>query len=113
MERLLYNPNNIFEELKSNEKLSKLSTHGYCRSWAQEALILIRDKFPKLKAEAREIEVEEEFCHTFLKVIVDERTSLILDGVGFGNKSPFFGYEDEAPVHLRNSRLDMINQLKI
>lgn len=97
------------DELNADRRLSELGKPGLCRRWTIEAWRNLRDKFPYYKFEAREVDISEGLQHTFLLIKIPNSINLILDGTGVEKHAPFFGFEDEAPHHLQNSRLDMIN----
>lgn len=99
----------ILEELTLDKRLSEFSKPGLCRKWTLEAWLILKNKFPDYKFEAREVDISEGLQHTFLLIKIPNSINLILDGTGVEKHAPFFGFEDEAPHHLQNSRLDMIN----
>lgn len=94
--------------LKSREKL------GLCRIWTDRVLDLAKElKLGEqgLIAEAREAQIEPGLFHTFIQLRIGDE-SYLWDGVGTAKYAPYFGSEDQAPVHLRNHTLDMISRIR-
>ncbi len=110
MERYLYDKTRIIEELVQNPELAQLSKRGHCRSWTKASIYALKAIFPQISVEAREVEIIEELRHTFLKIHLNDHQTLLCDGVGVGKYPPYFGFEEDAPEHLRNSKPDVINQ---
>ena len=94
--------------LKQRNKL------GLCRIWTGRVLDLVKGldiNELELTAEAREVQVEPGLHHTFVRITLGEK-SYLWDGIGTGKYGPYFGLEDQAPEHLKNSHLDMINRVR-
>lgn len=106
MERNIYSP--IVDTLQSDGEISKYSSHGYCRDWVREAIKILK-AYPEIGIEVREVDMPYGLQHTFLRIIFPDYKPFICDGIGVEKHPPFFGYEDEAPAHLQNSHLDIIN----
>jgi hypothetical protein len=99
----------IINLLQESQGVQKLSKHGLCRDWAREAILILHKHFPNADIEAREVDITPDFQHTFLRVILPNHKPFLLDGTGVGKKDPYFGSEEKAPEHLKNSHPDMIN----
>lgn len=86
---------------------------GDCRPWTGRAIRQIREYAKEtgqqIKTEAREVEIGPDFTHTFVRATPENGELFLLDGTGVGEHKPYFGPENEAPDHLRNSSPDMIN----
>lgn len=98
----------IVEVLCSSPEVNQWTKIEFCRLWTIFALDLIRQIEPELKVEAVEVDIDPLLQHTFVKI--DGVRPFLCDGTGTLRHKPYFGFEDEAPEHLRNSRPDkMIN----
>lgn len=80
-----------------------------CRMWVKVAMERIKTMSDELSIEAREVDLEPHLQHTFLRITHGEDRPFLIDGIGSAKHPPYFGYEDEAPPHLQNSRSDIIN----
>ncbi len=81
---------------------------GRCREWCwmvSRQIDLIYQS--SVGYEFREVQIEPEFWHTFLKIYLDDNI-YIYDGVGVGKHDPFCGLEDDCPAHLKNNRVDRL-----
>lgn len=85
-----------------------ISEKGFCRDWVRKALVVLDTNLGNPLTEVREVQVEPTVYHSFIKLIYNE-DSYFLDGTGFGKHKPYFGLEADAPLHLQNSKRDMIN----
>lgn len=83
---------------------------GWCRAWTGAALdeieIWAKTKGILIIAEAREITLKSGLEHTFIRVMIEDLPPMLFDGTGVENFLPYFGLEEEAPMHLRNSKVD-------
>lgn len=99
----------------NNSGIMKLMRLGFCREWSLATLKFIRkfaeDSAYQLQIEAREVNISPLLSHTFIRLIAGEERPYLMDGTGVEKHPPYFGYEDEAPEHLRNHKLDMISRL--
>ncbi|MEM3112567.1 MAG: hypothetical protein QXY90_05960 [Candidatus Anstonellales archaeon] len=92
--------------------LERRTRPGNCRLWTDKVLDLVEQlKEQGLTAEAREVKIEPGLYHTFVRLNYGEE-SYLWDGIGAGGYKPYFGPEDQAPDHLRNSNLDMISRIR-
>lgn len=106
--------NHISERLTEDRRVAMFATMGQCRRWTSAALKVIKEissgSGEPIIAEARVVEMESRSAHTFVRIKIEtDGTAFIYDGTGVINCSPFFGREDDAPEHLKNSAWDMIN----
>ena len=99
----------IADMLISCKEVKSQAKKGHCRTWTAKATEYIAANFPEAQVEAREVHISSGMDHTFLRVIVPEERPYIFDGTGVEKFGPYFGYEDNAPPHLRSSHPDMIN----
>ncbi len=103
----------IYNNINEDPKVKENSFIGNCRIWSRQVLLLIHELNKqngyKIKAEAREIKLDEFSYHTFIRIRLDEEDFYLYDGIGTTKHCPYFGPEDDAPEHLRNSKPDMIN----
>ena len=103
----------IYKEIIEDPKVQAVSKLGNCRNWTRETILALRRISTinnlNLSVEARETDIEPSLSHTFVRFFIDEEPVYIFDGTGVGFFDPYFGPENEAPEHLRNSRYDMIN----
>lgn len=92
--------------------LEKGTKVGNCRVWTDRVLDLVDQLNEQgLIAEAREVQLEPGFYHTFVRLSFGEE-SFLWDGIGAGGYGSYFGPEDQAPDHLRNSDLDWISRIR-
>lgn len=96
----------IIDLLKNSEQTKLASKPGFCRVWAREAILILINKYPDIKIEAREVEIYEDYSHTFLRLTLSDSEPILCDGVGANKNPPFFGFEKDAPEYLRNSKID-------
>jgi hypothetical protein len=86
---------------------------GWCRRWSRCAYLVLKEWAAlldvQLEIEAREVDVELYLSHTFLRLVLPGEQPYLLDGTGIGSYEPYFGYEAEAPEHLKNSTWDPLN----
>ena len=104
----------VIEGFSEDIVLKQRSKLGSCRIWTGRVLDLaegLDTDEQGLTAEAREVQIEPGLRHTFVKITFGEK-SYLWDGVGVGRHGPYFGLEDQAPEHLKNSHLDMINRIR-
>ena len=99
----------IITRLNSNQNLIEIGEPGNCRIWTTLAFKIVRSAFPNTQLEAREVDISEYLQHTFLKITPINEEPLLCDGLGQKNILLFFDYESEAPKHLQNSRMDILN----
>ncbi|MFZ5366325.1 MAG: hypothetical protein ACOZBZ_03435 [Patescibacteria group bacterium] len=101
------------EYLSQNKSVSEACRKGFCRVWTSitinEIERLISEQNLPIKCEAREAEISPGLTHTFIRIIIRDEKNLLYDGVGVENYPPYFGSEETAPPHLRNSKPDMLN----
>ena len=105
-------------ERLTNGDVKESARIGLCRDWSRRAMDAIEEfaedqGIKVIRLEAREVEIESNLDHTFILVELEDDKPFILDGTGLAQHAPYFGYEDEAPQHLRNSHLDMINNYRV
>jgi|SRR5581483_269676 len=103
----------IFDLVGQDSKIHKETFVGNCRVWSKDVILAIR-RFNdqcgvNILAEARESEVEPCLFHTFVRLSIGSEKPYLWDGTGTGKSQPYFGPEEEAPEHLRNSKPDIIN----
>ena len=99
-------------ELSEDLVLEKRVKPGLCRIWTNRVLDLIDQLNEEgVVAEAREVQLEPGLYHTFVRINFGQE-SYLWDGVGAGGYEPYFGPEDQAPEHLRNSNLDWISRIR-
>jgi len=98
-------------EVEEDSTIKSVTKIGLCRRWAKMTMDKLRERFPEIAIEAREVDVSPNLQHTFLRIIIPGNKPLLWDGVGTLKIRPFCGYEDEAPTYLQNSRSDMINNI--
>lgn len=95
-----------------NEKVSHWMRIGFCRRWSDEFSLALKslaeENGLKIKVELREVQIDYNLDHTFVRIEIAGEEPWLCDGVGVGKYKPFFGLEIESPGHLKNSRLDMI-----
>jgi len=99
----------ILKDINGIKNIQEVSRIGLCRVWSKAIMEMVKSSFPQVSVEAREVDLEPNLQHTFLRVTIGNQKPFLIDGVGSAKFSPFFGYEDEAPEHLQNSRADVIN----
>lgn len=97
-------------QVEMDLNFQSLSRVGFCREWTRAVILFIKQKFPFIIAEAREVSISPNLQHTFIKLSEDDKVSYLYDGVGTLKHKPYFGLESQAPEHLKNSRPDMINK---
>ena len=99
-------------ELENNELTRSKARIGLCRVWTRDAIEVAKkfrfDHSLIFSLEAREVDPEPGFSHTFLRVLAEGLENYVFDGTGTGSHSPFFGKEADAP-HLQDSHLDLIH----
>jgi CRISPR/Cas system-associated exonuclease Cas4 (RecB family) len=96
------------EAVAINGALIYFSTKGM--NDGRRMILFIKNKFPKVIVEAREVEITSSLQHTFIRIVDENKESYLYDGVGTVEHKPYFGPENEAPRHLQNSKPDMINK---
>lgn len=99
----------IVEDIDNLKNLQEINRIGQCRIWSKAIMGMVKLNYPGAIVEAREVNLEPGLQHTFLRIIIDDQRPFIMDGVGTAKFPPFFGFEDEAPTHLQNSKSDIIN----
>ncbi len=107
MSQELVNFGNI---LKIEPSVTQYAQIGFCRIWTREACRLARVRFDLRQWEIIPLEV----CniggvdHTFLGVRHQQQVHdyYLYDGTGVGKYDPYFGPEQSAPRHLKDSHLD-------
>jgi len=106
--------NKVIQNFSKDPVLEKRNKPGLCRVWTDRVLDLVEgmeeDK-QELSAEAREVQVEPGLFHTFIILRMGNK-SYLWDGIGTGKHVPYFGPEEQAPEHLKNSRSDIINIIR-
>lgn len=105
--------NRIKEQVVSDPQISEFAKPGFCRAWSALGIkrILSEGVSDDLQPHVREVEIYSTLSHSFLRVTING-VNFLLDGTGVNFHPPFFGPEDEAPDHLRNSTPDVhINSL--
>ncbi len=105
----------ILSAVQIDESALAHSQVGWCRKWTREAVIPMRrfcdENGIDAIIHAMEVDIEPGVQHTFIKMTIPGCRPFLFDGVGTASHDPYFGYEDEAPEHLQNSRFDMINSI--
>jgi hypothetical protein len=85
---------------------------GLCREWSNEFSLVVKDlakeKGLEMEVEVREVNLCAYLTHSLVWIKIKGERPYLCDGVGVEKHEPYFGFEDEAPSHLQNSRLDMI-----
>lgn len=102
--------NKIAQDINSDEIIKELSKPGLCRKWTALAINFVKNNFPDVETEAREVEISPNLQHTFLQIRKSNNDPYIFDGTGVEKHSPYSGYEKDVPIHLQNSKPDMINK---
>jgi len=101
----------IVDRIENDEHIKEVTKIGLCRVWSKVAKDYITSNYPEIIVEAREVDLEPYLQHTFLRLIIKNEEPFLIDGIGSVKFPPFSGFESEAPEHLRNSRMDIINNL--
>jgi hypothetical protein len=109
MENITYN--SIIYCIETKPNIQDITKIGLCRVWTKAAMEYIKSNFPNVLVEAREVDLEPDLQHTFLRMSINGQRPFLADGIGSAKYQPYFGFEDEAPTHLQNSRSDVINNL--
>lgn len=98
----------FLSELAKAEAVQAVAGKGWCREWCLRMANLVDELTQEdMVLEIREVEVEPELWHSFLKILISEE-SWFYDGVGVGNHESYLGTENQAPDHLKNSRIDAL-----
>ena len=107
----------LLDESSADSILKKMSVPGLCRKWSGRFAVIIKDLAKEqnldLEVECREVDVTYGLSHTFVRIRINGEKSYLCDGVGVGGHEPYFGSENEAPSHLRDSRIDYIELIKL
>ena len=104
----------LIEAVNQNEKIFHLNKLGMCREWSSRFSLEIKGVAEKLGlnliVDVIGVNISFYSSHTFVKIWIEkeDENAWLCDGVGVGKYQPYFGPESEAPKHLHNSKLDMI-----
>jgi hypothetical protein len=107
MERSTYH--SILEDINGLRNLQEINKIGQCRVCSKAIMEMVKLNFPQVLVEAREVNLEPDLQHTFLRITIDNKKPFLIDEVGSAKYPPYAGYESEAPEQLQNSRADIIN----
>jgi len=102
-------PESVSHFLQGNRALESSAKPGMGRLWTKMATDLVARELSVggiIRLEARETQIEPDLAHTFLKVSDAVHLAYLCDGAGLIKRPPYFGPEEDAPEHLRNSRPD-------
>lgn len=104
----IQNYNTLAQHIQADQMCIPHAKIGHCRQWSRFVLDSLQN-IDNISAEAREVEISPGLTHTFIKLTIhDHHRAYFADGVGTTKYPPYFGYEDEAPDHLQNSKPDMM-----
>ena len=94
--------------LCKNPDVQRWSESGWCRKWT-DATMDVLEQMPDIfvKVEAREVEILEEYWHTFVAAETKDGEVYFFIQSWCKNNG-YFGKESDAPICLKGNRIDSL-----